>query len=73
MKNPKQKRRSVSMTIKRKKPIFKLPTGFDDPLLQEEVRDSFRRAFFAKGMKYSSELIFDSEDCPASKNDPELD
>ena len=73
MKGPKLKRRSVSMSIKRKKPLFKLPPLCDDPLLEEEVRDSFRRAFFAKGMKYSYELVYDLEECPSSKNDPELD
>jgi hypothetical protein len=58
------------MTIKRKKPVFKLlpESVVDNSDLQEEVRESFRRAFFAKGMSYASELVYDSEECPASRN-----
>ena len=69
----KAKRRSVSLTIKRKKPCFKLPNLVDDPLLDEEVRDSFKRAFFVKDMKYSTALVHDLEECPPSMNDPNLD
>lgn len=37
------------------------------------MRDSFKRAFFVKGMTYVTELIYDSPDCPSSKNDPSLE
>jgi myosin-crossreactive antigen len=58
----KPKKRSVSCTNKRKKPVFKLPKEVDDPLLQGDIRDSFKRAFFAKNMKYSTTLVY-SETC----------
>ena len=69
----KAKRRSVSLSVKRRKPSFKLPNLVDDPLLDEEIRDSFKRAFFVKDMKYSTSLVYDLEECPASMNDPNLE
>ena len=69
----KAKRRSVSLSVKRKKPCFKLPNLVDDPLLDEEIRDSFKRAFFVKDMKYSTSLVYDLEECSASMNDPNLE
>jgi hypothetical protein len=70
---PKAKRRSVSLSVKRKKPCFKLPNLVDDPILDEEIKNSFKRAFFVKDMKYSTALVHDLEECPASMNDPNLD
>ena len=69
----KVKRRSVSLSVKRKKPCFKLPNLVDDPILDEEIKNSFKRAFFVKDMKYSTALVHDLEKCPASMNDPNLD
>lgn len=69
----KPKRRSVSLTVKRKKPSFKLPNIVDDPILDDEIKDSFKRAFYVKDMKYSTELVYDLEECPATMNDPKLD
>jgi hypothetical protein len=69
----KVKRRSVSLSVKRKKPCFKLPNLVDDPILDEEIKNSFKRAFFVKDMKYSTALVHDLEECPASMNDPNLD
>lgn len=69
----KAKRRSVSLSVKRKKPCFKLPNLVDDPILDEEIKNSFKRAFFVKDMKYSTALVHDLEECPASMNDPNLD
>ena len=69
----KAKRRSVSLSVKRKRPCFKLPNLVDDPILDEEIKNSFKRAFFVKDMKYSTALVHDLEECPASMNDPNLD
>ena len=52
--NKKAKRKSVSVSVKKKKYTFKLPKLIDDTNIEEEVRDSFRRAFFAKNMIYTS-------------------
>lgn len=61
----KQKRKSLSCSLKRKKPCFKLPKLIvDDPLLDDDVRDSFKRAFFAKGFTYATDLVYNSDDCP---------
>lgn len=48
----KPKRRSVSLSLKRKKPSFKLPTLVDDPIMDQEIKESYKRAFFVKGMQY---------------------
>jgi len=69
----KGKRRSVSCSIKRKKNCLKVPKLIDDPLTFDEVRESFKRAFFAKGFKYTTEQVFDSPECPPAKNDPKLE
>jgi hypothetical protein len=67
------KRRSVSCNIKRKKPCFKLPKLIDDPLLSDDILESFKQAFFAKSMNYTTELVYDSPDCPPEKNNPSLE
>jgi|LauGreDrversion4_2_1035121.scaffolds.fasta_scaffold358283_2 hypothetical protein len=59
----KPKRKSVSLSLQRKKPTFKLPKLIDDPLIEDEVRDSFKRAFFAKDFTYTTKLVYDKEDC----------
>jgi hypothetical protein len=69
----KAKRRSVSCSIKRKKNCLKVPKLIDEPLTFDEVRESFKRAFFAKGFKYTTVQVFDSPDCPPAKNDPKLE
>lgn len=69
----KQKRKSVSCTNKRKKPTFKVISDYDDPLTEEDIFNSFKRALFAKGMKYVTSLVYDREDCPESMNDPSLE
>ena len=69
----KQKRKSLSCTNKRKKPTFKVITEYDDPLIEEDILNSFKRALFAKGMKYVTSLVYDCEDCPESKNNPSLE
>lgn len=68
-----QKRKSHSVSTKRNKPLFKLPKILDDPLLDDEVRDSIKRAFFAKGFTYATSLVYDSPDCPETFNDPSLE
>ncbi len=52
MKKP-TKKKSLSLT--RKKYTFKLPELIDDPILESEVRDSFKRAFFVKNLTYKNE------------------
>lgn len=47
-----QRKKSVSLT--RKKHLFKLPKLLDDPLAELEVRNSFKRAFFAKDLIYTN-------------------
>lgn len=69
----KPKRKSVSVSIKRKKPCFKLPRLVDDPLLQYDIKDSLKRAFYVKGMIYVNSLVYDREDCQEDKNDPKLE
>jgi hypothetical protein len=69
----KGKRRSVSCSIKRKKNYLKVPKLIDDPLTFDEARESFKRAFFAKGFKYTTVQVFDSPECPPAKNDPKLE
>ena len=69
----KPKRKSASVSNKRKKPTFKLPKLVDDPILADEIRESFKRAFFVKEMKYSTQLVYDDKDCPLSKNNPSLE
>ena len=64
------KRKSVSVTNKRKKIAFRLPKIIDDPLVLYDITESFKSSFFAKGMKYTTELVYDSKDCPESMNDP---
>jgi hypothetical protein len=46
-----QRKKSVSLT--RRKNTFKLPKPLDNPLDDIEVRDSFKRAFFAKDFIYT--------------------
>lgn len=69
----KPKRKSVSCTNKRSKPVFKLPKLIDDPLILDDVRDSFKRAFFTKGFTYATELTFDSPLCPPDMNDSKFE
>lgn len=64
----KPKRRSVSVSKKRKKPIFKLPKPVDDPLVSDDIVDSFRRAFWVKDMTYTTKLVFDDKDCQEAMN-----
>jgi hypothetical protein len=64
----KPKRRSASVSNKRKKPIFKLPKLVDDPLINDDITDSFRRAFWVKEMNYTTKLVFDDDGCPESMN-----
>ena len=68
-----QKRKSVSLSIKRKKNSFNLPDLIDDPLLENEIKDKFQRAFFSKGMKYTTKLVYDTPECSEHMNDPNLD
>lgn len=63
----------MSVNTKRKKPTFKLPPLIDDPLLKDEIQESFKRAFFVKGMKYATSLVYDDEKVPESMNDPKLE
>ena len=65
----KPKRKSVSVTAKRRANNLKLPKLIDDPILIDEIRESFKRSFFVKGMKYTTSLVFDTEACPEDKND----
>ncbi|TNV79602.1 hypothetical protein FGO68_gene11366 [Halteria grandinella] len=69
----KAKKRSASVSNKRKKPSFKLPALIDDPLLDDDVKDSFKRSFYVKGMRYVTSLVYDHNDCPESMNDPALE
>ncbi|CDW89782.1 histone-lysine n-methyltransferase atxr6-like [Stylonychia lemnae] len=66
-----QRKKSLSQT--RKKNIFKLPKLTDDPILEQEIRNSIRLGLFAKGMKYTHQQVFDDPKCPQSMNNPELE
>jgi hypothetical protein len=66
----KAKKRSLSVTSKRKKPTFQLPNIVEDPLVRDNIRESFKRAFYSKGMKYVTSLVYDRPDCTEDTNDP---
>ena len=69
----KHKRKSVSCQNKRNKNSFKLPKLVDDPLIVDEIWESFKRALFVKGMKYTTHQVFDHEGCPEEMNNPSLE
>ena len=70
MKKP-QRKKSLSQT--RKKNIFRLPKLLDDPILEQEIKDSFKVGLFAKGMKYTTHQVYDDPKCPESMNNPDLE
>ena len=58
-----RKRKSFSVSLKRKNPadVLKLPPSQSElgPELSAKVSESFAWAFFTKKMKYTSELVYD--------------
>jgi len=70
----KKKRRVASFSVKKKsRNNFKDLSIPLDETTQREVTESFQRAFFAKDLTYATELIYDHEDIPQSKNCAEFE
>lgn len=63
-----QRKKSVSLT--RKKNVLKVSKLIEDPLIELEVRESFKKAFFIKDLTYSCKQVYEHPDCPPSMNDP---
>eukprot|EP00347_Sterkiella_histriomuscorum_P019555 403341187 len=69
----KKQNRKKSVSLTRKKNIFKLSKLIDDPLTEHEIRQSFERAFFAKDLTYANKQIYDDPLCLESKNNINLE
>ena len=69
-----RKRKSFSVSLKRKKPaeVLKLPPSHNElgPEQSAQISESFAWAFFTKKMQYTSELVYDDPQVPVTMNQP---